>query len=186
MPRRRPWTGLNERVKAALPRDPTPPNPGSAAAEAELERLEQERAALAAVRIPDDTAALDAGLAAARTALEQARAAERAGRGGRPRGAAALAGARGGRRSSWPASAAPSGSQRAAGGPWLEQEPPGWPACPRQAEDAVTDAADRPWRQLRGAAGRRGRPGAEAAERRTRDLSAEHAALAAVAVPDGR
>ncbi len=47
-----------------------------AAAEGELAQLERDRAALAAVKTPDDVAVLDQRLGAARTALEQARASE--------------------------------------------------------------------------------------------------------------
>ncbi len=173
--------GLAERVMAAQPRIRAAES-GLSAAEAEFGRLEQDRAALAAVRIPDDAGALDAGLAAARTARQQARAdedlaleADRAARAalaaGPRRAPLELARERRAER-----------DQRVAGQPVAEQELARLAGRSARAGAAVTDAAAtlEALRAQRDDAAAR----ADAAERRTRELSAEYAVLASVTVPE--
>jgi len=154
-----------------------------AAAEDELARLEQERAALAAVRTPGDAAALDERLRAARAALDEARvvedaaqeadlAARKALAGGPQRAPLELARQRRGERDADAArvpalrDAAESSSGRSA-----------------RADAAVTDAvgALEALRAQRDDAA----SAAEAAGQRIRELTEQHAALTAVAVPDG-
>ena len=67
---------LKGAVQAAVPRVLTAEQELAAAA-AQLVRVEQERAALAGVRVPDDVAKLDADLKTVRDELDHARAAER-------------------------------------------------------------------------------------------------------------
>jgi chromosome segregation ATPase len=67
---------LSEQVEAARPQIQAA-DADLAAAERELVRLEEERRALTAVCVPDDVAGLEADLGAGRTAVEQARAAEK-------------------------------------------------------------------------------------------------------------
>src|SRR6202034_3045941 len=62
---------LAERAEAARPLIQAADHELSSA-EAELERLERERTALTAVRVPDDVAELDAGLSAARAPAQEA------------------------------------------------------------------------------------------------------------------
>ena len=69
-------TSLSNQVEAALPQIQTAETE-LAATRTELVRLEGEQTALAAVRIPDNVAALDADLVGSRSALEKAQAAER-------------------------------------------------------------------------------------------------------------
>jgi exonuclease SbcC len=154
-----------------------------AAAEADLARLEQDRAALAAVRIPGDVAALDAGLGAARAALGGARSAE-------DQAAEADAAARAALSEAPQRAPLELARQRraerdrlAAGAPSLQDELARLTGLCGRAGAAVkaADAAVQERRERRDAAAR----AAEAAGQRVHDLSAEHAALASVAVPDG-
>lgn len=69
-------TALKDQVAEAVPRIRAAEQE-LAAAESELARLRAEQAALAGIRVPDDVPALDAGLRATRSALEQARTVER-------------------------------------------------------------------------------------------------------------
>jgi DNA repair protein SbcC/Rad50 len=173
---------LADRVDAAVPQI-SAAGAELAAAEADLARLEQDRRALAAVRIPGDVAALDAGLGAARAALDRAGSAE-------DHAAEADAAARAA------LSAAPQRAplelvrahraerdQRAAAVPALKDELARLTGLCGQAEAAVktADAAAAGLRERRDATAQ----GAEAAGQRVHDLSADHAALASVVVPDG-
>jgi len=174
--------GLADQVDAAVPRI-NAAGAELATAEADLARLEQDRAALAAVRVPGDVAALDAGLGAARAALDRARGAEdqaaeadAAARGalsGAPqRAPLELARERRAERNRLTA-AAPSQQDRLAR---LTEQSGRAEAAVKAAEAAVTGLRER-----RDAASR----AAEAAGQRVHELSAEHAALTSVAVPDG-
>jgi DNA repair protein SbcC/Rad50 len=174
--------GLADRVDAAVPRI----NAAGAeltAAEAELASLEQDLAELAAVRIPGDVAALDAGLGAARAALERARSAE-------DQAAEADAAARGALSGAPQRAPLELARQRRAERNRLAADVPSrqdelvrlTEQC-GQADAAVkaADAAAAGLRERRDAAAR----AAEAAGQRVHELSAEHAALTSVAVPDG-
>ena len=152
------------------------------AAEGELMRFEGERTALAAVHIPDDVAALDVDLGASRFALEQARATEKLAEEADRAAREALA----------------SGPQRAplelarerrtehgehvARLPSLEADIARLSLVSGHTETAV-NAASANLEKLRTQRDEAARS-AEAAERRVHDLSIEHAALAAVTVPD--
>jgi len=173
---------LTERVAAARPQIQAA-DTELAAAEAELVRLEGERTALAAVRVPGDVAALDADLDASRSALAQAQAAEKLAEEADRVSRKALAG----------------GPQRAplelarqrhsehdrhvARRPCLADDAARLSVLSGHAETKVSDASIvlEGLRAQRDEAARN----AEAGERRVHDLSVEHAALAAVAVPDG-
>jgi exonuclease SbcC len=173
---------LAERAEAARPRIQVADRELSAA-EAELERLERERTALAAVGIPDDVAELDAGLSGARAAAQHSHAAEQ-------RALAADTAARaelsaGPRRA--PLELArqrrAERGQRAAGLPKAKQETERLAGRSSRAETAVTEAAD----ALEALRGQRDEAAGSAADagQRVRDLESEHAALARVAVPAG-
>ena len=173
---------LAERVEAAVP-EINAADKELAAAEADLVQLEQDRVALAAVRVPDDVPALGRRAGAARAVLDQARAAEGLALEDDRRARKALA----------------EGPQRAplelirqqralrgqdvARRPALQDEAARRTGLSAGAEAAVTEAG----RALEALRAQRddAASAAEAAERRTRDLSEEHAALTAVAVPDG-
>jgi len=174
--------GLADRVDAAVPQI-SAAAAELAAAEADLARLEQDRRALAAVRIPGDVAALDAGLGAARAALDRASSAE-------DKAAEADAAARAA------LSSAPQRAplelvrayraerdQRAAAAPSLKDELARLAVVCGQVEAAVktADAAAAGLRERRDKTAQ----DAEAAGQRVHDLSADHAALASVAIPDG-
>ncbi len=175
-------TVLNERVKQAVP-EIDAAHRDLAGAAGELERLERERAALAAIRVPDGTAALDTRLAQARKGLEQARAAERAAAEADTAARQALAG--GPRRA--PLELARQRrqelSQRAARRPELEQATERMGGVSRRADDAVA-GAEAGLEQLRTGRDEAARV-AETAGQVVRDLSGAHATLAAVAVPAG-
>jgi exonuclease SbcC len=173
---------LNERVRLALP-EIDAASRDLADAAAELERLERERAALAAVRVPADTAALDTRVADARAALEQARTAERQAADADAAARQALAG--GPQRA--PLELARQRrqelSQHAVRRPALEQDAERLGGVSRQADDAVA-AAEAGLEQLRGGRDEAAQA-AETAGRAVRDLSTVHATLAAVAIPGG-
>jgi DNA repair protein SbcC/Rad50 len=156
---------------------------GLAAAEAELERLEADRAALAAVRIPDDAATLDADLAGARTALADAEHAEQEALDADSAARSALAGApdrapleltreRRGER-----------DRLAAGLPSAKGELDRLSGLSGQAESATAAAAAglESTRADRDAAA----SSATAADQRIHDLTATCAALTSIKVPDG-
>jgi DNA repair protein SbcC/Rad50 len=173
---------LSERVEAARPQIQAA-DTEFAAAEAELARLEEERTALAAVRIPGNVNALDADLGACHSALEQAREAERLAEEADQAARAALAG----------------GPQRAplelareryaerdehvARLPSLQEEVSRLSALSSLAETSVNDSSIA-LEELRARRDQATRI-AEAAARQVEDLSTEHAALVAVAVPAG-
>jgi DNA repair protein SbcC/Rad50 len=173
---------LNEQVKQALPEIDRASRELAGAAD-ELARMERERATLAAIRIPDDTAALDTRLGDARLRLERARTAER-------QATEADAGARqaltdGPQRA--PLELArqrrQEQSQHATRLPSVRQDLERLADVSRRATDAVagTEASLEQLRTERDqAAG-----AAEAAGQAVRELSAAHAALAAVTIPDG-
>jgi DNA repair protein SbcC/Rad50 len=175
-------TVLNERVKQALP-EIDAAHQDLARARDELERLERERAALAAIRVPEGTAALDTRLAGAREGLEQARAAERHAAEADTAARQALAG--GPRRA--PLELARQRRQelthRTGLRPELERDNERLGGVSRQADDAVAEA-EAGLEQLRTRRDEAARV-AETAGQVVRDLSGVHATLAAVAVPDG-
>jgi exonuclease SbcC len=172
---------LTERVEAARPQIRAA-DTELTAAEGELVRHEGERTALAAVHIPDDVAALDADLGASRSALEQARASEKLAEEADRASREALA----------------SGPQRAplelarerrtehgehlARLPSLEADVARLSLLSGHTETEV-NAASTNLEELRTQRDEAARS-AESAERRVHDLSIEHIALAAVAVPD--
>jgi DNA repair protein SbcC/Rad50 len=173
---------LAGRVHAAIPQIDAA-GEELAAAEGELARLEQDRAALAVVRTPGDVAALDERLRAARLALEQARGAEdlaqeadlaarKALAGGPQRAPLELARQRRAER-----------DQAAARRPALEDEAARLSGLSARAEAAVTGATG----ALEDLRTRRDDAvgAADATRQRVHDLTAEHAALASVAVPRG-
>jgi DNA repair protein SbcC/Rad50 len=173
---------LSDRVEAARPQIQAA-DTELAAAEAELVRLEGERTALAAVRIPDKITALDADLGASRSAVEEAREAERLAEEADRASRAALAG--GPQRA--PLELAR--ERRAERGehvarlPSLQDDVARMSVLSGHAETKVNDASIvlEELRAQRDEAAR----SAEAAAQRVNDLSAEHAALVAVSVPDG-
>jgi DNA repair protein SbcC/Rad50 len=175
-------TVLNERVQQALPEIDAAHRDLAGAAD-ELERLERERAALAAIRVPDGTAALDTRLAQARAGLEQARTAERQAAAADTAARQALAG--GPRRA--PLELARQRrqelSQRAGRRPELEHDNERLGGASRQADHAVAEA-EAGLEQLRTRRDEAARA-AETASQVVRDLSGVHATLAAVAVPAG-
>ncbi|HET9971580.1 MAG TPA: SMC family ATPase [Streptosporangiaceae bacterium] len=173
---------LNERVRLALP-EIDAARRDLAEATAELERMRRERATLAAVRVPEGTAALDTHLAAARVRLDEARTAERQAADADTAARQALAG----------------GPQRAplelarqrrqergrceARRPELERDVTRLAEAARRADEAVT-GTETGLEQLR--SGRdQAALAAEAAEQAVRELSTAHATLADVTVPDG-
>jgi DNA repair protein SbcC/Rad50 len=173
---------LSEQVEAARPRIQAA-DAELAAAEAELGRLEEERAALAAVHVPEDISALDSDLGTSRSALQAAQAAEKLAEETDRASRAALA----------------DGPQRAplelarerraerdehvARLPALQDDAAKLSALSGQAETQVNEASSvlEERRAGRDEATRR----AEAAAQRVDGLSADHAALVAVSVPDG-
>ncbi|HEX5299366.1 MAG TPA: SMC family ATPase, partial [Streptosporangiaceae bacterium] len=173
---------LNERVRLALP-EIDAASRDLAEATAELERMQRERATLAAVRVPEGTAALDTHLAAARVRLDEARTAERQAADADTAARQALAG----------------GPQRAplelarqrrqergrceARRPELERDTERLGGASRQADEAVA-RAEASLEQLRTGRDEAARA-AEAAGQAVRDLSTVHAALTAVTIPDG-
>ena len=173
---------LSERVGAARPQIQAA-DTDLAAAEAELVRMEEEQTALAAVRVPESTAALDADMAASRSALEQAKEAERLAEEADRASRAALAG----------------GPQRAplelareryeerdehvARLPSLRDDLARLSVLSSDAETKVNDSSTA-LEELR-AQREEATRSAEAAAQAMDDLSAEHAALVAVCLPDG-
>lgn len=173
--------GLSERVTAALPQIQAADSELTVAGE-ELARLEGERTALAAVRIPGAVAALDADLGASRAALEKARTTEKLAEEADHAARDALA----------------NGPQRAmlelarerrnehdehvARLPSVEADVARLSVLSGHAETAVNTASTglEELRTQRDEAARR----AEAAEQGVHNLTSEQAALAAVAVPD--
>ena len=174
--------GLADRVDAAVPRI-NAAGAELAAAEADLARLEQDRAALAAVQIPGDVAALDAGLGAARSVLDRARSAEDQAAEADAAARAALSGAPQRAPLELARQRRAERDRLAAAAPSLQQELARLTGLCGQAEAAVkaADGAVEGLRERRDATAR----AAEAAGQRVHDLSAEHAALSSVAVPDG-
>jgi exonuclease SbcC len=172
---------LSEQVAAARPQIQAA-DADLAAAGDELVRLEGERTALTAVCVPDDVAGLDADLGAGRTAVEQARAAEKRAEEADRVSRAALA----------------SGPQRAplelarqrrtehgkhaARLPSLQDDVARLSVLSSRAETEV-NAASTNLEELRAQRDEAARS-AEASERRVYDLNVEYTALAAVAVPD--
>jgi DNA repair protein SbcC/Rad50 len=154
-----------------------------AAAEGELARLEQERAALAAVRTPGDAAALDERLRAARAALDEVRATEDAAQEADLAARKALAG--GPQRAPLELARQRRAERDADAGrvPALQGAAEGASARSARADAEVTEAAGalEALRAQRDDAA----SAAEAAEQRIRELDGQHAALTAVAVPDG-
>jgi DNA repair protein SbcC/Rad50 len=173
---------LNERVRLALP-EIDAARRDLAEATAELERLERERATLAAVRVPDGTAALDAHLASARAELDQARTAERNAAEADTAARKALAGGPERAPLELARQRRQELSQRAARRPELERDNERLGGVSRAADDAVA-RAEADLERLRGDRDEAARV-AEAAEQTVRDLSTAHAALAAVTIPDG-
>jgi exonuclease SbcC len=175
-------TSLSEQVEAALPQIQTTETE-LAAARTELVRLEGEQTALAAVRIPDNVAALDADLGASRSALEKAQAAERLAEQADSISRAALA----------------EGPQRAplelarerrserdehvARLPLLRDDAARLSVLSDDAEIRVNDASSA-LEELRAQRDEATRSSEVAAER-VADLSREYAALIAISVPDG-
>ena len=173
---------LSEQVEAALPQIQTTETE-LAAARTELVRLEGEQTALAAVRIPDNVAALDADLGASRSALEKAQAAERLAEQADSISRAALA----------------EGPQRAplelarerrserdehvARLPLLRDDAARLSVLSDDAEIRVNDASSA-LEELRAQRDEATRSSEVAAER-VADLSREYAALIAISVPDG-
>jgi DNA repair protein SbcC/Rad50 len=173
---------LADRVDAAVPQI-NAAGAQLAAAEADLARLEQDRGALAAVRIPGDVAALDAGLGAARAALDRARSAEDQAAEADAAARAALSGAPQRAPLELARQRRAERNRLAGDAPSLQDELARLTERCGQAEVAVkaADAAVTELREQRDAAAR----AAEAAGQRVHNLSAEHAALSSVAVPDG-
>jgi DNA repair protein SbcC/Rad50 len=174
--------GLADRVDAAVPRI-NAAGGELAAAEADLARLQQDRAALAAVRVPGDVAALDAGLGVARAALGGARIAEDQAAEADAAARAALSGAPQRAPLELARQRRAERDRLAAAAPSLRDELARLTGRCGQAEAAVkaADATVAGLRERRDAAVR----ATEAAGQRVHDLSAEHATLASVAVPDG-
>ena len=156
---------------------------GLSAAEAELERLEADRAALAAVRIPDDVATLDADLAGARSALAEAERAEQDALDADSVARAALAGAPDRAPLELTRERRAERDQLAAGLPQAQSELARLSGLSGQAESAVQAAAAglETTRARRDAAV----SAATAADQRVHDLTATHAALTSVEVPAG-
>ena len=150
--------------------------------QAEVQRLEQDRAALAAVRVPGDVGALDAGLADTRNALDRARAAEEAAVAADEVARAALAGAPKRAPLELARERRAQLDRHTAALPRVREDLARLSAESGRAEGAVTDAAAalEVLRVQRDEA-----VGAVmATEQRLRQLSAEHEALASVVVPD--
>jgi len=172
---------LAERVEAARPQIQAA-DKEFAAAEGDLLRLKEERTALGAVRIPGDVTGLDADLDTGRSAHEQAQAAERLAEEADRVSRAALAG---GPQRAPLELARQRRSERAryvARLPSLQDDVTRLSVLSGQTETQVSDASAS-LEELRGQRDEAARS-AEAAEQREHDLSVEHNALAAVAVPD--
>jgi exonuclease SbcC len=173
---------LNERVRLALP-EIDAARRDLAEATAELERMQRERATLAAVRVPDGTADLDTHLADARTGLERARTAER--QAAEADTAARQALADGPQRA--PLELARQRRQErgrcATRRPELERDNERLGGVSRQADDAVA-RIETDLERLRSERDQAARA-AETAGQAVRDLDAAHTALTAVTVPDG-
>jgi DNA repair protein SbcC/Rad50 len=174
--------GLAERVATAVPQIQAAETE-LAAAEAELARLDRERAALVAVRIPAEAAALDADLASARAALGQARSAESAAQDADVAARQALT--EGPQRAELELTRQRRGEQQqcAARLPSARGQAERQAAQSAQAAGAVTEA-EMALEELRGQGMEIARTADEAGQL-VRTLEAEHAALAAVAVPEG-
>jgi exonuclease SbcC len=174
--------GLSELVAAARPQIQAGDSELAAAGD-QLTRLEDERIALAAVRIPGDVAALDANLTASRSAAEQARAAEKTAE--QADRAAREELANGPQRAPLELARERRTEHGELGTrlPALEAEVARLSFLADQAETAVSDGLTslEKLRAQRDEAAR----SAEAAQRREHDLTVEHAALATIAVPDG-
>src|SRR5690349_12631060 len=173
---------LNERVRLALP-EIDAARRDLAEATAELERMQRERATLAAVRVPEGTAALDTHLAAARVRVDEARTAERQAADADTAARQALAG--GPQRA--PLELARQRRQErgrcAARRPELERDTERLGGVSRQADEAVA-SAEADLEQLRTGRDEASRA-AEAAGQAVRDLSTVHATLTAVTIPAG-
>lgn len=174
--------GLEERVTAAMPliaarRDELK------AADERLRRTRAEGAALAALRVPDGTSALDADLAAARAAAEDSKAAGRAAEAADAAARDALA--RGPRRAPLELARAHRGelARHQAALPGLVAQVAERGGRASEAAAAV-DAAARALEGTRAARDEASRAAGAAADRVTA-LAAEHARLTAVAVPAG-
>ena len=173
---------LNEQAKQALPEIDGASREVAGATD-ELERLERERAALAAIRIPEGMAALDTSLAEARIRLEQDRTTERQSQ--EADTGARLALADGPQRA--PLELARQRhrerGQCAARLPSIQLDVERLADVSRRTDDAVagTEAGLEQLRTERDHAAR----AAEAAGQAVRDLSTAHATLAAVTIPDG-
>jgi exonuclease SbcC len=172
---------LSEQVEAARPQIQAA-DADLAAAAGELVRLEGDRTALAAVCIPDDVAGLDADLGAGRTAVEQARAAEKRAEEADRASRAALAGGPQRAPLELARQRRTEHGERMARLPSLQTDVARLSVLSGRAETKV-NAASTNLEELRAQRDEAARS-AEAAERRVHDLSVEHAALAAVAVPD--
>jgi len=173
---------LAERAEAAVP-EINAADKELMAAEGDLAQLEQDRAALAAVRLPDDVPALGQRVGAARAALDQARGAEELALEEDRRARKALA--EGPQRAPLELVR----QQRARRGQDVARQPASRDEAARlsarsAAADAAVAEAGAALEVLR-AQRDDAASAAEAAGRRTRELSEQHAALAAVAVPDG-
>jgi len=173
---------LADRVDAAVPQI-NAAGAELAAAEADLARLEQDRGALATVRIPGDVAALDAGLDAARAALNRARGAEDQAAEADAAARAALSGAPQRAPLELARQRRAERDRLAGDAPSLRDGLAGLTERYGRAESAVraADAAVAGLRERRDATART----AEAAGQQVHDLSAEHATLTSVAIPDG-
>jgi exonuclease SbcC len=156
---------------------------GLSAAEAELERLEADRAALAAVRIPDDVAALDADLSVARSAVAEAERAEQEALDADSAARAALAGAPDRAPLELARERRAERDRLAAGLPQAQSELGRLSGLSGQAERATAAAATglETTRARRDAAV----TAATAADQRVHDLTATYAALTSVKIPDG-
>ena len=174
--------GLADRVTAVTPLIHAA-DQGLSAAEAELERLEADRAALAAVRIPDDVATLDADLSGARCALAEAERAEQEALDADSAARAALAGAPDRAPLELTRERRAERDQLAAGLPQAQSELARLSGLSGQAERATAAAAAglETTRARRDAAV----TAATAADQQVHDLTATYAALTSVKIPDG-
>jgi DNA repair protein SbcC/Rad50 len=156
---------------------------GRDAAEAELERLEADRAALAAVHIPADVATLDADLARARSALAGTERAEQDALDADAAARGALAGAPERAPLELARERRAERDRLAAGLPQDQSELAGLTGLSGQAEAAVqaAAAAQETTRAQRDAAAIT----AEAAGQRVHDLTATLATLTSVKIPNG-
>ncbi len=173
---------LKERAEAALP-EVHEAGKALESAEAELARIDGERAALAAVRVPDDVVALDTTLTAVRSAVEHARVEQSLAEGADSAARDALA--RGPQRA--PLELArqrrADHAEHLARVPSLQGDLARLSGSAAQVQERVSQAAAvlEGLRATRDAAAR----AAEAAQQRTAELGADHALLSAVAAPKG-